>query len=38
MGAHDKDTEEEPARTDIKDRLDETKGKHPGTFTPSGDA
>ena len=27
----------DPDRTDIKDRLDETRGRHPATLTPSGD-
>ena len=36
--AQDKDTEEDPVRTDIKDRLDETRGIKPDTLSPSGDA
>ena len=36
--AQDKDTEGGPARTDIKDRLDETRGITPDTHAPPGDA
>ena len=36
--AQDKDTEGDPVRTDIKDRLDETRGIKPDTHSPPGDA
>ena len=35
--AQDRDTEGDPARTDIKDRLDETRWIKPDTYTPPGD-